>query len=79
MAIRVKLNQRGFRELRNAPPVVAFLESQAERVANAAGPGFETDTHTGGARARVAIYPDTEEAYRAEAKYGALSKAVGSG
>ncbi|WP_144627614.1 hypothetical protein [Arthrobacter woluwensis] len=79
MRARVKLNNRGFKELRNDPAVVEFLEDLAERVIDNAGPGFDRDTHTGGTRARVAIFPNSAEGYRAEAKYGALSKAVGGG
>lgn len=79
MATKVTLSRADFQALRSDPKLVAALEEQAERIRSAAGPGFATDSHPGGRRARVTVFPDSFEGILAEARHGALSRAVGSG
>ena len=56
MANRVKLNLKGFRQLRTEPAVRKFVQQQAEKVADAAGSGCEAlETEAPRNRARSAV------------------------
>lgn len=44
--MKIKLNNAGFRALRTDPAVVADLRARAERIAAAAGDGFEVSEKT---------------------------------
>lgn len=76
---KVKLNISGFQELRKRGEVEAIVSSEAERIAEKAGPGFSVGVHQIGSRVIANVYTETAGAMRAEAKTGALSKAVGGG
>lgn len=76
---KVKLHISGFQELRKRGEVEAIVNGEAERIAAAAGPGFAVAVHQMGTRVIANVYTETADAMRAEAKTGALSKAVGSG
>jgi len=60
--VTVKLNYKGFRELRRSPAVKADLLRRGQRIAEAAGPGYIAQESPGRNRARVVIIPDTYEA-----------------
>ena len=62
MAKSLKLNLRGFRELRTSAPAEALTEKVARRAAAAAGPGFVAERSPGKNRARWVVVPDTAEA-----------------
>lgn len=79
MARKVVLSKPDFRALRSDPKMMEALEAEAERIRSAAGPGYATDSHPGGKRGRVTVFPDSFEGILAEARHGALSRAVGSG
>jgi hypothetical protein len=74
----VKLNKAGVAELLKSSPVLADLESRAERVASAAGEGFETDSEIGKTRARASVRTVSRKAMEAEAKDRALTRAIDS-
>lgn len=76
---KVKLNIAGFNELRKSGEVEALVSGEAEKIASAAGPGFAVGVHQKGSRVIANVYTETADAMRAEAKSGALSKAVGGG
>lgn len=76
---KIKVNSAEVRRLLKSPEVQAELASRAGRVATAAGPGFEVKPSVGRNRARVAVVAATKAAQRAEAKNGALSKALDAG
>lgn len=63
---RVKLNLKGFRALRTSPAVADDLRKRAERVANAAGPGWIAVPARSkqNNRARYVVVPTTPEASR---------------
>lgn len=76
---KVKLNIAGFNELRKSGEVEALVSGEAEKIASAAGSGFAVGVHQKGSRVIANVYTETADAMRAEAKSGALSKAVGGG
>jgi len=79
----LKLNIPGFVALRNSPEVQADIKARAERIAQAAGDGFEvtpvTTNMSRSGRARVAVIATTAEAMLAEANDQALTRAIDSG
>ena len=80
MSVRIVLNRQGFRDLRNAPGVVADLERRAAAIAAAAGEGFATrPAERGRQRARVAVVTETYDAMRSEAKDRTLTRAINAG
>ncbi len=62
MARKLKLNLKGFRELRTSPAMDRLILEKAETVARAAGPGFKAEASPGKNRARAVVVPDTAEA-----------------
>lgn len=77
---RVDLHLKGFRQLRTAPKVMAFLDERARAIKDAAGDGFEMHSATEGKnRGRAQVYTDTIKAKRAEAKDRRLTRAIDSG
>jgi hypothetical protein len=68
MAGRLKLNLKGFRELRTGPAATRLVREAAEKVAGAAGEGFEAQMSPGKSRARAVVVPTTPEAARQTAE-----------
>lgn len=71
-----------FRELRTLPGVLADLAERGERIASAAGDGYESSGArvTGGkGRGRVSVRTATTSARRREARDHALLKALNAG
>lgn len=62
MAVKIKLNRAGFRELRRLPVMQALVMAKAEQVAAAAGAGFKAEHSPGANRARAVVVPDTLDA-----------------
>lgn len=79
MAKNIKLNLKGFRELRNDPAVVEDLERRARAIADAAGPGFEASAQKGKNRARASVITGNFEAMLAQSKSNVLQRALNSG
>lgn len=76
---RVKLNNAGFRALRNSAAVVNDLRSRAERVRTAAGNGYVVEGGAGRNRARFVVITAKPSAIRDNAKNNTLIKAMGAG
>lgn len=75
--MRVEWNRKAFREIRMLKSVQDELNRRGERVAQAAGPGFESDPgDRARTRARTTVYPATPEAARENAKNNVLLKAL---
>lgn len=71
-----------FREMRTSPEMMAELARRAERIAAAAGPGYEAGAPrvTGGkVRGRVSVKTATTTARRREAKDHSLLRALNAG
>lgn len=77
--VRIEVNRKAVRSLLRSPEVKADLERRAKKIAAAAGPGFEVDSHVGKNRARADVATGTFEAMRAEATDRALTRAVDAG
>lgn len=62
MATRIKLNLKGFRDLRTLPVMDDLVFEKAEAVARRMGDGFKAERSPGRNRARAVVVPDTAEA-----------------
>jgi hypothetical protein len=76
---KIKLNTKGFRELRTSPKVQADLQRRAERVARAAGPGFQVENPGTKNRARRTVTAGTADAGRASTDPTVLLRALNAG
>lgn len=76
---KVVLNSKQVRAVLRSREAELNLLARAQRIASAAGSGFEAASAVGSNRARASVYPTTSAAKRAEAKHGALSKALDAG
>ena len=74
---KVKLTLAGFYGLRTSPEMLAALSTEAAKVQARAGTGFASSAKAGAKTAVARVYPTGAAGVRAEAKHGALSKAVG--
>lgn len=77
MAVKVKLNIAGFRQLRNE--VVGDLADRAGRIAEACGDGYVAESETGRNRARAAVIAATPEAQLDNARRNTLINNLGAG
>lgn len=80
MTVKVALNHAAFRELMNSPEVRDDLKRRAEKVADAAGDGYEVlmnERRRG--RAGVTVAPGTSAARRVEARDHKLLSALDAG
>ncbi len=80
--VRIELNHDGIRELLSSAPIAAECEKAAQRIAAAAGDGFEVTGQKsagfGGGRISYGVEAATCEARLAEAEDKVLLKAVSS-
>ena len=75
----IKLNSREIARMLRSTEVLAELTARGNRVAAAAGPGFEAKPSVGRNRARVAVVATTLAAQRAEARSAVLTRALEAG
>lgn len=78
-SLRIELNKAGVRALLVSPEIQADLKTRADRIAQAAGEGFEAEVGTGANRARAIVRTATFEARRAEARDRVLTRALDAG
>lgn len=80
---KIKLNKKGFYDLRRASGVVADLESRAGRVRDACGDGFTTSSVQGKkapyGRWRTTVAAYTYKARRENAKHNTILRALDAG
>lgn len=78
---QIKWNLKGFRVLRTDPKVRADLEARAERIADAAGEGYVTDSGItrGRGRARASVRTGTPESMEDNAKNNTLIRSLDRG
>lgn len=76
---RVKLNNKGFRALRTEPGVKRDLMKRAQRVADAAGDGFEAHESPSKNRARATVGTRSYKARRRQAKDNVLQRSLSAG
>lgn len=73
---KVALNLPAFYQLRTSPQIQSALTQEATAIQRRAGKDFSVSTRAGKATAVARVYPNGAAGMRAEAKHGALSKAV---
>ncbi|SMY01111.1 hypothetical protein BSP239C_03182 [Brevibacterium sp. 239c] len=79
MSRKLKLNNAGFRALRTDPAVKRDLMKRAQRVAEAAGDGFEAHESPSKNRARATVGARTAKARRKQSKDNVLQRALNAG
>ena len=78
-SVRVALNRKGIVELLQSQAVADDLAARGDRIAAAAGEGFEVKATTNRDRAVVFVSTETFEARQAEAETRALTRAIDAG
>jgi hypothetical protein len=77
--VDVKMSAAGARAILKSGEVQAFLKAKADRIAAAAGAGFESSSMVGPNRARASVITATAKARRAEATNRSLTRAIDAG
>ena len=78
--MKIKFNRNAFREIRLLPEVAADVHDRAERVAAAAGEGFDAfPTQAPRNRARAAVVTTSMKAIRQNARDNTLLRALDAG
>lgn len=77
--LHLKMDNKGARQILQSEAVRADLEARAQRIAAAAGPGFEADATVGRTRALARVQATTDAAREAEATSRALTRAIDAG
>lgn len=77
--MHVVVHRAAIRELLKDDGVVGDLEARGDRIAAAAGRGFETQTWIGKNRARVTVRTGTKKAAAREAQDHVLLRALDAG
>jgi len=78
-SMRIKLNRDGVRALLASQELADNLSDRGERIAAAAGEGFEATTTKNRDRVVVFVTSETAEAKKAEAENRALTRALDAG
>lgn len=76
---RIELDHEAVGKLLKSPEMVAELRKRAERIAAAAGDGFEVETSVSRTRAHALVRTATFKARHAEARDRALTRALDAG
>lgn len=79
MAIKVKLVPGAVARLLKSKEVLADLEARGQRIAAAAGDGYEAEASIGSARARVTVRTATPDAMVTEARDHTLLRSLDAG
>lgn len=80
MALKIKWNNSAFREIRLLPAVDADVQDRADRIADAAGAGYEARrTDNPRNRARAAVVTTNRRAMLDNARHQTLLRSLDSG
>lgn len=80
MAVKIRYNRNAFREIRLMPEVAAEVHRRAERIAGAAGEGYEAfPTQAPRNRARAAVVTTSMRAIRDNARNQTLLRSLDAG
>ncbi len=79
MGVTIKWNVPAFEEIRRDPSVKSDLAIRADRIAEAAGDGYESSSTEGATRSRASVVTTTYAAIRDNAKNNTLIRAVDAG
>ena len=77
--IRIEVNSAGIQAILKSEEVQSLLEAKAQRIAAAAGDGFEVSSRIGATRARASVITATRAARKAEAVDRVLTSAIDAG
>ena len=77
--VKIELNRKGMRELLRSKEMVEAVRTEAEKVAERAGAGYEADAQAGPNRAVARVTAVTAAAYYGNLKHNTLLKALGGG
>jgi len=77
--IRIEVNSAGIQAILKSEEVQSLLEAKAQRIAAAAGDGFEVSSRIGATRARASVITATRAARKAEAVDRVLTAAIDAG
>lgn len=77
--MKIEWNIDGFRELRHSPGVAADIDARAARIADAAGPGYESSPYRGATRHRASVITTSAKAAASERKHGKLLRSIDAG
>jgi len=75
---KFELNSKGIRAMLRSAEVEADMLRRAERVAAAAGEGFEASSYVGSGRASARVITATGDAMRDEAENKTLTRSFGA-
>lgn len=79
MPMKVVINHAGIRALLRSPAVAQDLLRRAQRIAAAAGPGYEASVNVGPNRARASVITASPAAIRDNAKNQTLLRSLDAG
>lgn len=74
-----EINRQALAAILKSPEVLADLRARAERVRNAAGPGFEMDSRVGRNRARASVKAESFSARVRNSRENILIRALEAG
>lgn len=74
---KFELNRQGVRELLQSSEMKSICTEAANRVAEAAGDGYEVSSQVGATRVNARVSPATAHAYYSNLKHNTLLKALG--
>lgn len=77
--VRMELNRRGFRELRQSAGVRQDIDARTRNIADAAGPGYKPSTIVGRTRARGSVITADGSAIRDNARHNTLLRSLWAG
>ena len=78
-AVRIKLNRKGIVRLLQSQQVADELKKRGDRIADAAGPGFEARVALNQDRAVVFVEATNDEARQSQLRSNELQSAVDAG
>lgn len=79
MAIKIKLNSKGIRELLKSPEIMSACQSVAQAAASRAGSGYSISVHPNGkTRGNVSVFAETDEAKKDNLSNNTLLKVTGA-
>lgn len=74
--VEFELNKKGVAALMKSASMQSILKSEASKIKNRAGAGYEQDMHVGKNRANAMVWPDTKAARRDNSTHNTLLKSV---
>lgn len=76
--VKIKLNSKGIEELLSGPETKQMVSEAVQKIASAAGTGYDTDVRKVGDRVRGEAYTGTKEAMQDNLENNTLLKATGA-